>query len=71
MSEPNRMPRVLPRLEAEGDGIHINWPNGQQSRHLYYWLRENCHCSQCTHPDAWERMLDFLAVPLTIAPASI
>ena len=71
MSEPNRVPRDLPRLEARGDSVHINWPNGQHSRHLYYWLRENCHCSQCTHPDAWERMLDFLAVPLDIAPASI
>ena len=71
MSEPNRLASDLPRLETGSDSVQIVWPNGEHSRHLYYWLRENCHCAQCTHPDAWERMLDFLAIPLTIAPASI
>lgn len=71
MSEPNRLPNDWPRLTTGTDSVIIDWPHGQQSRHLYYWLRENCHCPQCTHPDAWERMLDFLAVPLDIAPASI
>ena len=71
MSEPKRLPTDQPRLTTGTDGVNIDWPDGQQSRHLYFWLRENCHCRQCIHPDAWERMLDFLAVPLDIAPASI
>ena len=71
MSEPNRLPNDWPRLATGTDSVTIDWRDGQQSRHLYYWLRENCHCPHCTHPDAWERMLDFLAVPLDIAPASI
>ncbi len=71
MSEPNRSPNDVPRLASGTDSVTIDWPDGQHSRHLYYWLRENCHCSQCTHPDAWERMLDFLAIPLDIVPASI
>lgn len=71
MSEPNRLPTDWPRLETGTDSVAVDWPDGRQSRHLYYWLRENCHCPHCTHPDAWERMFDFLAVPLDIAPASI
>ena len=65
------LPSEAPRLEAGADSVHIVWPDGQRSRHLYYWLRENCHCPKCTHPDAWERMVDFLAIPLDIEPASL
>ena len=70
MTAPNRLPNDQPRLEADTDSVHIVWPGGQRSRHLYYWLRENCHCPKCTHPDAWERIVDFLGIPLDIAPAS-
>ena len=71
MDKPDRPPRDVPRLDAGTDSIHIGWPDGQRSRHLYYWLRENCHCPKCTHADAWERIVDFLDVPLGIAPVSI
>ena len=46
----------------------VAWPGGERSRYLYYWLRENCHCPQCTHQDAWERIADFMAIPLDIRP---
>lgn len=71
MPEPNVLPSDEPRLNAGTDSVVIDWPTGDRSRHLYYWLRENCHCPHCTHPDAWERMLDFLAIPLNISPRSI
>ena len=71
MTAPNRLPNDQPQLEADIDSVHIVWPGGQRSRHLYYWLRENCHCPKCTHPDAWERIVDFLGIPLDIAPASL
>ncbi|MCY3839343.1 MAG: gamma-butyrobetaine hydroxylase-like domain-containing protein, partial [Gammaproteobacteria bacterium] len=71
MSGPNRRPSDEHRVESGTDGVTIDWPDGQRSRHLHYWLRENCHCPQCTHTDAWERTLDFLAVPLDIAPQTV
>ena len=60
-----------PRVEPGTDGVDIAWPGGERSRHLYYWLRENCHCPKCTHPHAWERTVDFLSIPLDIAPESL
>lgn len=60
-----------PRLEAGDDSVHVVWPDGHTSRFLYYWLRENCHCPTCIHPDAWERTLDFLSIPIDIAPHSL
>ncbi len=64
------IPEQLPTVEAQADSLEINWPGGVRSRHLYYWLRENCHCPRCTHQDAWERVVDFMAIPLDIRPAS-
>ena len=58
----------VPHIRRDTDGLEILWPGGHSSRHLYYWLRENCHCRQCAHPDAWERLVDFMAIPLDIAP---
>jgi len=60
-----------PRIEAQADGVWVVWPDEHRSRFLYYWLRENCHCPNCTHPDAWERTVDFLSIPLDIAPSTI
>lgn len=60
-----------PSVELEADGLVIAWPGGRRSQHLYYWLRENCHCPQCTHQDAWERIVDFRAIPLDITPDSV
>ena len=61
---------TTPSVTVGDDSLHVRWPEGHRSRHLFYWLRENCHCPRCTHPDAWERMADFLAIPLSIAPVS-
>lgn len=61
----------LPSIEPQADGLVIAWPGGDSSRHLYYWLRENCHCPQCTHQDAWERIADFMAIPLDITPDKV
>lgn len=65
------MTMLKPWIEPGTDSVDITWPGGDRSRHLYYWLRENCHCPKCTHPHAWERTVDFLSIPLDIAPASL
>ena len=60
----------IPEIQAQADSLEITWPEGYRSHHLYYWLRENCHCPKCTHQEAWERIVDFMAIPLDIAPAT-
>lgn len=64
-------PGQVPPVEAQADSLVVAWPGAEPSRHLYYWLRENCHCPQCTHQEAWERILDFMAIPLDITPVSV
>lgn len=60
-----------PRVEARTEDVRVTWPDGHAGRFPYLWLRENCPCQLCTHPDAWERIVDFMAIPLDIRPASV
>ena len=68
MMKPLDFRDQIPVIEAQADSLEITWPEGYRSRHLYYWLRENCHCPKCTHQEAWERIVDFMTIPLDITP---
>lgn len=62
---------LVPRIEARTDDVRVTWPDGHAGRFPYFWLRENCPCPQCTHPDAWERIVDFMAISLDVRPDSV
>lgn len=61
----------FPRVETRTDDVQVTWPDGHAGRFPYLWLRENCPCPRCTHPDAWERVVDFMAIPLDITPDAV
>ena len=63
-------PAPVPGIETHPDRLTLTWSAGDRSTYLYYWLRENCRCPKCTHPEAWERIVDFMAIPLDIKPAT-
>lgn len=65
------MSGATPQAERTDDGVIVSWPDGTTAQFHNFWLRENCFCSCCTHPDAWERMVDYLEIPLDIAPATV
>ena len=56
------------RLGVEWD--HVEWDHGSRAEYHYLWLRDNCPCEECRHPDAWERTLDHLDLPLDLASAA-
>ena len=62
---------MTPTVNVVGDFVDITWNNSTTGRFHRYWLRENCPCPHCTHPSAWERVADFLAIPLDIAPLTV
>ncbi len=54
-------------LEHKPDRLAVTWDDGAVSEYHYVWLRDNCACPECRHPDAWERTLDPLTVPPDLA----
>ena len=51
--------------------VTINWDDGHVSEFHYGWLRDNCRCSACWHPQAQERLHDALAITSELAPTAV
>ena len=52
-------------INLNGDAHH-----GEASEFHYVWLRDNCDCANCKHPDTAERILVTAAIADDIAPVS-
>ena len=60
------------RKAAPDDGtVRVEWDDGRESDYHWAWLRDNCGCSDCTHPSARERLVDILSWPEDIHPESV
>ena len=56
---PHRIQRA-----AIADGLAVvDWSDGRQSRFHALWLRDNCPCPTCRHPQALERRHIFIDEP--------
>lgn len=50
--------------------LEVSWNDGQSHAFPLVWLRDNCDCPRCLHPDTRERTFDLLSVPETLRVAS-
>jgi gamma-butyrobetaine dioxygenase len=48
--------------------VTLTWPDDISSELHYIWLRDNCACTECKHPDAWERLFDNVQMNLNVRP---
>jgi len=58
----------LDRLDL--DRLDLDQNLNSQSEFHYAWLRDNCHCSECHHPETKERISISAEIPLSIRPNS-
>lgn len=64
-------------LKQGTDSVEINWkrkddsvPNFWDKFH-HMWLRDNCQCSECYHPETHQRLLDTLKISADLRPRSV
>ena len=62
---------VLTSLAQNTDLVTVTWGDGTSDAFHYVWLRDNCRCPECRHPDAWERTLDTVTLALDVVPSSL
>jgi gamma-butyrobetaine dioxygenase len=62
-------PQDLARVISGPDALTIAWQDGSSETFHYLWLRDNCRCSQCLHPNG-QRLFDTLDLRLDSAPAT-
>lgn len=66
---------AISAAEPAARHVALTWtahPSGRAtSRFHYRWLRANCRCPECLHPDTWERTIDSFAIDPAIAPERV
>lgn len=64
----------LATLDLADDHLTLHWrdhPAGRaESRFHHIWLRANCRCAACLHPDTWERTVDSYSLDPAIRPSA-
>ena len=69
MSDSSPVCRVS-TVELGETSIRVAWDADGDSEYHYIWLRDNCRCLQCRHPETKERTFDLLGVPEDIRALS-
>ncbi len=58
----------ISKLETGPDAIRLTWEDESYGEFHHIWLRDNCGCTACRHPETLERLFDLLSVPEDIQP---
>jgi gamma-butyrobetaine dioxygenase len=60
----DRTERRITQASHSADELVLSWDDGRTSRFHVLWLRDNCPCSTCRHPQALERTYKFIDHPV-------
>src|SRR5574343_566473 len=62
MADLAPVPRThaLDRFAFDADRLTLHWDDGCVGRFAAIWLRDNCPCPACRHPQAMERIYQFI-----------
>jgi gamma-butyrobetaine dioxygenase len=59
------------QAESLGASIRLSWNDADHAEFPFIWLRDNCLCSECRHPEALERTVDTVELDVEIRPATV
>ncbi len=62
MSESATISDGMISVEREGDLCVLNWTDGHKEGFHSLWLRDNCQCADCLHPQTRERLFDLMTL---------
>jgi gamma-butyrobetaine dioxygenase len=68
--QPYPLRHGIAGLDARASALEVTWDDGHASRFHYLWLRDNCRCATCRHPQTLERTFDLLTVPVDLRAES-
>jgi len=57
---PMPAPHRVSRIAHDAQALKLHWDDGRLSRFEAIWLRDNCACPACRHPQAMERLYMFI-----------
>ncbi|KAG5287516.1 trimethyllysine dioxygenase [Histoplasma capsulatum G186AR] len=51
--------------------VSVDLPGGVTGKWPSLWLRDNCQCKKCIHPDTRQRLVDTFSIPGDIHPSTV
>jgi gamma-butyrobetaine hydroxylase len=66
----NKSVETVTNIALQERTLAINWGDGHSSHFHSIWLRDNCPCPECRHPNG-QRLVETISIPLDIRPISI
>jgi carnitine 3-dehydrogenase len=63
--------RAPARASDASRRVTITWDDGHRADFPHFWLRDNCPCPECLHPQTDERVLDTFGIDPDVRPASV
>jgi len=64
---PKKVKMVIPQKQT----AKVVWTDETAADLHYIWLRDNCHCPICVHPDTHQKLLDTPELPLDITAKNV
>jgi gamma-butyrobetaine dioxygenase len=64
-------PKLINFQQASTSRVKLVWDDQTTSEFHSIWLRDNCPCNACLHPETKQKLLDTPELPLEIAPKSL
>ncbi len=62
MSDSAQVSDGMISVERQEDLCVLNWADGRSEEFHYLWLRDNCQCEDCLHPQTRERLFDLMTL---------
>lgn len=62
---------TIERLAPETDVLRVHWSDGQESEHLWIWLRDHSHDDATFHPSTHQREVYTAGLPADLRAASV
>ncbi|XP_022242920.1 trimethyllysine dioxygenase, mitochondrial-like, partial [Limulus polyphemus] len=57
-------------MPMSSHSLKVIFSNHEAAEFKYIWLRDNCHCSSCIHPDSKQKLVDTAELDVNISPKS-
>lgn len=62
---------AIREIDTTGAAVAVTWADGVRAGFHPLWLRDNCRCTACRHPQAWEKTSDILDIEAAVQPAEV
>ncbi len=62
---------VLNDFKQNEKWLTLSFDNIKSSRFHWFWLRDNCPCPKCRHPQTWERVIDTWSIDKDICGVAV